>query len=187
MNTHYDNLQVSRNASQRVIRAAYKSLSQEWHPDKHPSDRLKAERIIKIINKAYEVLSDPELKAAHDKWIDDQVNHASEQYQNNRSNEGHKNYKSTNNASEHEQDNNSSRAQSSDYAREHDQANKFGEKEKGNDGISDRVKKIAIGIAAIFIGGKFADAGGLVIEWIGFIVMLGGLGALFSAISFRGE
>jgi len=73
MKTHYDNLQVSRNASQRVIRAAYKSLSQEWHPDKHPNDRANAERIMKIINRAYEVLSDPVSRVDHDKWIDAQT------------------------------------------------------------------------------------------------------------------
>lgn len=72
MKTHYDNLQVTRNASQRVIRAAYKTLSQEWHPDKHPNDYEKAGKIMQIINTAYSVLSDPVKKAAHDEWIDAQ-------------------------------------------------------------------------------------------------------------------
>lgn len=67
--THYDNLQVSRTASDRVIRAAYKSLAQEWHPDKHPQDTSRAERITKIINQAYKVLSDPRLRREHDDWI----------------------------------------------------------------------------------------------------------------------
>ena len=67
--THYDNLQVSRMASDRVIRAAYKSLSQEWHPDKHPKDTAKAEKITKIINQAYKVLSDAQLRKEHDEWI----------------------------------------------------------------------------------------------------------------------
>ena len=34
--THYDNLQVARNASSGVIKNAYKALVQQWHPDKHP-------------------------------------------------------------------------------------------------------------------------------------------------------
>src|SRR5690625_2858650 len=67
--THYDNLQVSRSASDRVIRAAYKSLAQEWHPDKHPQDTDRAEKITKIINQAYKVLSDPKLRKEHDEWI----------------------------------------------------------------------------------------------------------------------
>ena len=69
MRTHYDNLQVSRNASQRVIRAAWKSLAQEWHPDKHPQNREEAERVLKIINRAYEILSNPETRRHHDEWI----------------------------------------------------------------------------------------------------------------------
>jgi hypothetical protein len=67
--THYDNLQVSRNASDRVIRAAYKSLSQQWHPDKNLDNLEEAERISKIINEAYRVLSDPILRKEHDDWI----------------------------------------------------------------------------------------------------------------------
>lgn len=67
--THYDNLQVSRTASDRVIRAAYKSLSQQWHPDKHVNDVDRAEKISKIINEAYRVLSDPHLRKEHDAWI----------------------------------------------------------------------------------------------------------------------
>ena len=39
LHTHYDTLMVSRNASPEVIRAAFKSLSQKYHPDKnnHPN------------------------------------------------------------------------------------------------------------------------------------------------------
>lgn len=67
--THYDNLQVSRSASDLVIRAAYKSLSQKYHPDNNQDDPHRAERIMKIINKAYEVLSDPDKRREHDAWI----------------------------------------------------------------------------------------------------------------------
>lgn len=70
MRTHYDNLQVSRAASPKVIRAAYKSLVQDWHPDRNPGNREEAERVLKIINKAYDVLSNERLRAEHDRWID---------------------------------------------------------------------------------------------------------------------
>ena len=63
--THYDNLKVARNAPPEVIRAAYKSLAQKYHPDKY-HDPVEAERIIKIINNAYEVLMDPETRAKYD-------------------------------------------------------------------------------------------------------------------------
>jgi curved DNA-binding protein CbpA len=68
IHTHYDNLKVARNAPPEVIRAAYKSLSQKYHPDRNP-DSPDAMRIIQIINSAYEVLSDPVKRAAHDAWI----------------------------------------------------------------------------------------------------------------------
>ncbi len=68
--THYDNLQVAPNASQEVIRAAYKTLSQKWHPDKHAHhQREQAEKNFRIIHEAYEVLSDPVKRARHDAWI----------------------------------------------------------------------------------------------------------------------
>lgn len=66
--THYENLKVSSNAPPEVIRAAYEVLSQRFHPDKHPSDP-EAARIMAIINRSYEVLSDPETRKAHDIWI----------------------------------------------------------------------------------------------------------------------
>ena len=63
--THYDNLKVARNAPPEVIRAAYKSLAQKYHPDRY-ADKAEAERIIKIINAAYEVLCDPIQRAQYD-------------------------------------------------------------------------------------------------------------------------
>lgn len=68
VHTHYDNLKVARNAPPEVIRAAYKSLSQKYHPDRNPN-KPDAIRIIKIINSAYEVLSDPQKRREHDEWI----------------------------------------------------------------------------------------------------------------------
>jgi curved DNA-binding protein CbpA len=68
LHTHYDNLKVSRDAPDFVIRAAYKTLTQRCHPDKHPGDE-RAARIMSTINSSYEVLSDPERRADHDAWI----------------------------------------------------------------------------------------------------------------------
>jgi hypothetical protein len=61
----YEILEVSTNASQEVIRAAYKSLMQRYHPDRNPGDRDAAEHASRV-NLAYEVLSDPARRAAHD-------------------------------------------------------------------------------------------------------------------------
>jgi len=76
MRTHYDNLSVSEKASPEVIRAAYNALSQKWHPDKHPDQREKAERYFKIITRAFELLSNPESRAAYDAWLAGQRCHA---------------------------------------------------------------------------------------------------------------
>ena len=66
--THYDTLKVSRDAPIEVIRAAYRVLSQKYHPDRHPADSAAADTM-GLLNKAYEVLSDPERRLAHDAWI----------------------------------------------------------------------------------------------------------------------
>lgn len=68
IHTHYDNLKVARMAPQEVIRAAYKALSQKYHPDKNPGDD-KAARIMAIVNTAYGILSDPMRRKEHDEWI----------------------------------------------------------------------------------------------------------------------
>lgn len=67
--THYDNLQVKETASDEVIKGAYRYLSQKWHPDKNPHNREESERILRIINQAYAVLSDPIKRKEHDDWI----------------------------------------------------------------------------------------------------------------------
>lgn len=66
--THYDTLKVSRDAPIEVIRAAYRVLSQKYHPDRHPADTAAADNM-RLLNQAYEVLSDPERRHAHDAWI----------------------------------------------------------------------------------------------------------------------
>jgi len=66
--THYDNLKVSQSAPPEVITAAYKALSRQFHPDLNPNDG-DAERIMRIVNASYEVLSDPVRRRQHDNWI----------------------------------------------------------------------------------------------------------------------
>jgi hypothetical protein len=68
IHTHYDNLKVSRHAPQEVIRAAYKALSQKYHPDKNQGDE-RAAKIMAIVNTAYNILSDPVRRKEHDDWI----------------------------------------------------------------------------------------------------------------------
>ncbi|HLA35675.1 MAG TPA: J domain-containing protein [Rhodocyclaceae bacterium] len=59
---HYERLELSPNASPAVIKAAYKSLMQRYHPDRSPDSA----DIAVSIGHAYEVLSDPARRAAYD-------------------------------------------------------------------------------------------------------------------------
>ena len=68
LHTHYDNLKVARNAPPEVIRAAYKTLSQKFHPDRHGGD-TRSTQTFQLITAAYEVLSDPQRRRLHDEWI----------------------------------------------------------------------------------------------------------------------
>lgn len=68
IHTHYDHLKVARDAPPEVIRAAYKTLSQKYHPDRNPGDAGAAHRMA-LINAAYDVLSDPIRRQAHDFWV----------------------------------------------------------------------------------------------------------------------
>ena len=68
VHSHYENLRVARNAPPEVIRAAYKALSQRHHPDLNP-ENADAERVMSILNVAYDVLSDPAKRRIHDDWI----------------------------------------------------------------------------------------------------------------------
>ena len=69
IHTHYDNLKVTRNAPPEVIRAAYKTLCQKFHPDRNP-DNESAKKTFLLIRTAYETLSDPEKRRLHDAWIE---------------------------------------------------------------------------------------------------------------------
>lgn len=96
--THYDNLNVARNADIAVIKAAYKALAQKYHPDKNPNNP-NAQKIMQVINKAYEVLSDPIKRAEHDRWIAEQEQKAGQSYQSNQSNQNSHAYQNTANGS----------------------------------------------------------------------------------------
>jgi len=61
----YEILEVSPKARPAVIKAAYRCLVQENHPDKHPGDADAAARM-SMINHAYSVLADPVKRARYD-------------------------------------------------------------------------------------------------------------------------
>jgi hypothetical protein len=67
--TLYDILEVSPKARPEVIRAAYRCLVQQYHPDRNAGDPRAAENMYRI-NQAYSVLADPLKRARYDEALD---------------------------------------------------------------------------------------------------------------------
>ncbi len=63
---YYDILGVGRNASEDEIKAAFRKLARQYHPD--VNKEAGAEEKFKEINEAYGVLSDPEKRARYDRF-----------------------------------------------------------------------------------------------------------------------
>ncbi len=64
---YYEVLGVSRTATTEEIKRAYRKLAIRFHPDKNPDDPQAEERF-KEASEAYAVLSDPEKRAAYDRF-----------------------------------------------------------------------------------------------------------------------
>ena len=62
---YYKTLGLSKSASEDEIKAAFRKLAKQYHPDKNPGNK-KAEEKFKEINEANEVLSDPAKRARYD-------------------------------------------------------------------------------------------------------------------------
>jgi molecular chaperone DnaJ len=64
---YYDVLGVQRGADDGAIKAAYRRLAKECHPDRHNGCRDQEARF-KSISEAYECLKDPQKRAAYDRF-----------------------------------------------------------------------------------------------------------------------
>jgi len=84
--SHYEILNITREAPDFLIRAAYKSLSQKYHPDVNPDDP-DANATMAAINYAYQTLSDAQKRKSYDQWLDKQIVRRTEPFGTRRSTE----------------------------------------------------------------------------------------------------
>ena len=61
----YQVLQISEQATDEMMKAAYRKLAKKYHPDAHPGDKECEERF-RSVSEAYRILSDPEKRRAYD-------------------------------------------------------------------------------------------------------------------------
>ncbi|MEM6494016.1 MAG: molecular chaperone DnaJ [Pseudomonadota bacterium] len=65
--TYYDTLGVARDVDGGALKSAYRKLAMKYHPDRNPGD-ADAEAKFKACAEAYEVLKDPQKRAAYDRY-----------------------------------------------------------------------------------------------------------------------
>jgi molecular chaperone DnaJ len=64
---YYDVLGVARTASEGDLKAAFRKLAMQHHPDRNPGDK-ECEHRFKELNEAYDVLKDGDKRAAYDRF-----------------------------------------------------------------------------------------------------------------------
>jgi molecular chaperone DnaJ len=63
----YEVLGVTRDCDDKMLKAAFRKLAMQYHPDRNPHDKS-AEHKFKEVNEAYEALRDPQKRAAYDRF-----------------------------------------------------------------------------------------------------------------------
>ena len=63
----YETLGVGKGADEKELKAAFRKQAMRYHPDRNPDDP-EAERKFKEVGEAYEVLKDPQKRAAYDRF-----------------------------------------------------------------------------------------------------------------------
>ncbi|XP_029371988.1 dnaJ homolog subfamily C member 21 isoform X2 [Echeneis naucrates] len=70
MKCHYEVLGVKRDAGDDELKKVYRKLALKWHPDKNLDNAEEAAEQFKLIQAAYDVLSDPQERAWYDNHRD---------------------------------------------------------------------------------------------------------------------
>src|SRR5580700_11888483 len=63
----YETLGVAKTATETELKSAFRKAAMQCHPDRHPGDK-QAEARFKELNEAYQHLSDPQKRAAYDRY-----------------------------------------------------------------------------------------------------------------------
>jgi len=64
---YYEILEVSKNCTGAELKKSYRKLAMKYHPDRNPDDK-EAEEKFKMVNEAYQVLSDDEKRSIYDRY-----------------------------------------------------------------------------------------------------------------------
>ena len=66
----YKVLGVSKTATEKELKKAFRRLSIQWHPDRHQDNKKEAQKKFIEIANAYEILKDPKKRAEYDQGGD---------------------------------------------------------------------------------------------------------------------